>query len=199
MYLKSLCKISIIALFTIYNSLQGQKIQKVSMQNNLIAEVARHPSMKVEDLYKFIHQASFGSEHAVRDTVAVSEWMENEISTLDLSFSESMMDTLSSGGNLVRVNLRPWLLEGKDKKILLAAFIKTANTFHGTKADFMANWECAMDLAKNNYFKFSCREMDRFIKKMQKENLPAIHHSKKYEELYKPAYRVVDVQFLPVK
>jgi len=177
--------------------LNAQENNSTQMDNILLSEVGRHPLMEINDLYKFIHQAAFGSEHAVRDTAFVRKWMENEVKELDYSYIDSLMDILSPNGQMVRINLRPWLLKGYDTEILLAAFIHTANSQITSGENFREYWDCARQMVKNNTFRFSLSEFNEFYKQREKEGFPAIHHSAKYEELYKPAYRVIDLEFLP--
>lgn len=107
----------------------AQEKSKYSIKKLLLEEIERHPNSGAEDVYKFIHQAAFGSEHAVKDTVAVRKWMENEIASLDYSITDQLVDHLSPDGKLVRINLRPFLKKGYDPKILSDAFIKTANNY----------------------------------------------------------------------
>ena len=178
------------------SSFSQVSITSASIKTNLIREVQQHPDIKVEDLYKFIHQAAFGSEHAVKDTLAVRQWMKTEIAGLDLSQIDPLSVPLSPDGKIVRINLRPWLNAGKDTEVLLRAFILTANLHPASPDSFRLYRECARDMAKSKTFMFSAREMDRFFRKKEKLGFPAVHHSKFYEEKYKPAYRVIDMQYL---
>ena len=167
-----------------------------SRKELLLAEIQRHPNSKVEDIYKFIHQASFGSEHAVKDTSAVRKWMENEIASLDYSGNDKIIDYLSADKKLARVNLRPYLSKGFDPNLLLDAFIKTANNYKGSVEDFNSFWKAAEKLAKDDKFKFKAKELNTFFEEQSKNGFPAVHHSKEYEAEYKPAYRVVDLQYM---
>ena len=40
-------------------------------------------------------------------------------------------------------------------------------------------------------------KMDSFFEELSNKGFPAVHHSKEYESEYKPAYRVIDLQYLP--
>ncbi len=42
----------------------------------------RYPLMGAEDLYKLVHQAVFGSEHAVPDPTTARRWLEEELAAL---------------------------------------------------------------------------------------------------------------------
>jgi hypothetical protein len=174
-----------------------QEKNKFSHKELLLNEINRHPNSMVEDIYKFIHQASFGSEHAVKDTLSVRKWMENEIANLEYLVSDEIFDQLSADGKLVRVNLRPYLKKGFDPDLLLDAFIKTANNFRGNVEDFNLFWRAADELAKTKKFKFTPKELNTFFEEKSKNGFPAIHHSNKYEADYMPAYRVIDLQYIP--
>lgn len=176
--------------------LAQQKVQ-ISFKEILMEEIARHPHSKVEDIYKFIHQAAFGSEHAVKDSSAVRKWLENEIEGLDYSLNDNLIEPLSPDGQLVRVNIRTYLKEKFDLNLLLDAFIKTANSYKGSVKTFMIYWKIAQELAKADKFSFTVFEMDIFFESQSKRGFPAVHHSQLYERNYKPAYRVVDLQYLP--
>ena len=171
--------------------------QGISCKELLLAEIVRHPHSQVEDIYKFIHQAAFGSEHAVKDTVVVRKWMENEIANLDSSNHDELINHLSSDGKLVRVNLRPFLKKGYDPNLLLDAFIKTANNYKGSAENFKSYWKAAAELADAKKFTFTAEEMNSFFEEQSKKGFPTVHHSKEYEGEYKPAYRVIDLQYLP--
>jgi hypothetical protein len=63
---------------TINCSAQIRNDVKKRMQKILIEQYEKHPLMQTQDVYKLIHQAAFGSEHAVKDTVYVKNWLNNE-------------------------------------------------------------------------------------------------------------------------
>jgi len=175
----------------------SQEVNQTTMESILIAEAGRYPEMELNDLYKFIHQAAFGSEHAIRDTAFVRKWLENEIKGLDFSITEPLKVVLSPDGQMVRINLRPWIQMGYNTDILLNAFILTANSQITSSEKFSSFRECARKLVENNLFRFSVKDFDEFFSQKESENFPAIHHSKRYEELYAPAYRVIDLKYLP--
>lgn len=178
------------------NSLAQEK-SKSAIKKLLLEEIEKHPHSKVDDIYKFIHQASFGSEHAVKDTQAVRKWMEYEIANLNYSITDELIDYLSPDGNLVRINLRPFLKKGYDPNFLLDAFIKTANNYQGSVKNFNFFWKTAKEFAKAKKFTFIAERMDNFYEEQSKKGFPAIHHSNEYETEYQPAYRVVDLRYLP--
>jgi len=160
----------------------------------LASHLARYPAMQLADVYKLIHQASMGSEHAIRDPESARNWLTRELAemgdgcraTSRHGFLEPLLDPLSDETGIIRVHLRPYVASGSDPTRLLDAFIRTANEFHGDTQTLETYWRAAINLGR-----FPAVEMDEFIQPMRAKNYPAVHHSPKYERLYRPAYRVV--------
>jgi hypothetical protein len=187
---------TIIVTVMLISSLQFPQPHKKEMKSNLLKEISSHPCSQPPDIYKFLHQAAFGSAHAVRDTAAVQNWMEREIESLNFSVEDQLVDTLSPDGRIVRVNLRPYLKNGFKTEELLDAFIKTANQFQGSEHKFRQYWKSAEKLAEQGKFKFTKEELNTFFVQQKKKNFPAVHHSEEYTKKYKPAYRVIDTKYL---
>lgn len=175
-----------------YNTPEHIKKMKILLQQ----EYERHPEMEIQDLYKFVHQAVMGSEHAVNNSTDALDWMNKEISNLDFSIHNNMMDTLSANVSIVRVNLRPYIEAGFNTNKLVDAFVKTANNYKGSKETLNEYLIYAKELIKHEKLPFDLNEYEDFIS-LQKENgFPALHHSKTYIEKYKPAYRVIAAEYL---
>jgi hypothetical protein len=169
----------------------GQKAtsEREKIQNIVKANLLKFPQMEFQDVYKLIHQASFGSAHAVLDSAMASEWMETEWNSLDTCSGEQMIDTISADGSIVRVNLRPYKQANLSKASLLSAFVNTANKFKGSKKIFEKNIKYVLEL--KSFLPYQYAEIINFLKKMKQKGYPAVHHTQKYEDLYKPAYRVI--------
>jgi hypothetical protein len=147
--------------------------------------------MQIQDLYKLIHQAALGSEHAISDLEAPRQWLERELAEMGSGPEETLIDPISADGKIVRVHLRPFLAHGGDAGTLLSAFVRTANAFHGDKAVLQDYWNAATELRP-----FSSVEMIAFIETARAQDFPAVHHSPEYERLYRPAYRVIKRKYL---
>lgn len=190
-------------IFLIITLIIISSVKYIAQQNNqtsfskiLKEEINRHPKSQVEDIYKFIHQAALGSEHAVKDTIAVKKWLETEIAGLDYSLTENLTEPLSPDGNLIRLNLRPYLKANFDVTMLLNAFVKTANNYKGSIKKLKSYWKIALTLSKTEKLNFTSEEINNFFESQSKKGFPAVHHSELYRGTYKPAYRVVDLQYI---
>ena len=152
--------------------------------------------MKIQDLYKFVHQAAMGSEHAVKDFSSAQQWMNEELAVMNNDKKNELCDTLSPGGKLVRVNLRPFIKLGYDPGMLVNAFTKTANNYKGSIDTLKYLWSIAINLADEGEIPLNKREMISYFNEKEVQGFPAVHHSDLYNNLYLPAYRVVAAEYL---
>ena len=158
----------------------------------LLSQMPRYPKMQIQDVYKLIHQAAMGSEHAIRDPQEAESWLERELQEMRTSIPEPLIDPISPDGKIIRVHLRPYVDSGRDTKNLLNAFIRTSTDFCGNIKNLEEYWDCAVQTKI-----FPTRTMNKFIQTMKSNDYPAIHHSAGYKQLYHPAYRVIWGKFLP--
>jgi hypothetical protein len=163
----------------------------------LIAHSQRYPHWQVEDLYKLIHQAAMGSEHAAPEETRARLWLFNEIRDLGEGPEEPLVDPISPDGALVRVHLRPFMRANLEVEKLLAAFLDTARGIHGSVARLESYARVAVQLAGEGGLPFGAVELESFIEQMKERAFPAIHHSPAFAAEYRPAYRVAARQFLP--
>jgi hypothetical protein len=154
--------------------------------------LTRYPLLQIQDLYKLLHQAALGSEHAVTDRESVERWLKRELAEMGNAALEPLIDPISQDGKFVRVHLRPYAAAGHDPMLLLNAFIRTANEHHGDARLLEQYWK---DAGAMDFFPAS--EMDGFFRELKQKSFPAVHHSAEYERLYKPAYRVVSLSLCP--
>jgi hypothetical protein len=170
------------------------------MRQVLEVHIARYPEMQVEDLYKLLHQAAMGSEHAIPSREAAEQWLNREVEALadppaQLG-DEPLIEPISPAGRLVRVNLRPYLREGRDMDLLLDAFVRTAEQYSGNTVTLDRYCRSAVDLAREGALPFSPYELQVRFAELKRQGYPAAHHSEAYREAYGPSYRVVVREFL---
>ena len=177
-------------------SLSCAQDEEVHFQQILADQAARYPLMDIQDVYKLIHQAAMGSEHAVSDAAAAQQWMDREIAALAEGPDDPLFDPLTPDSQLVRVHLRPYLAGGGDPGALVRAFVETANTYPGSVDRLRRFWQVAEQSAEAGTLPFSRDAMAAFLAEQAEAGYPAMHHSEQYEAAYAPAYRVVARQHL---
>jgi hypothetical protein len=162
----------------------------------LVDHAMRYPLMLKADLYKLIHQAALGSAHAVRDRQAALDSLQGEASDLGAGPDDPLLDPISPDGQILRVHLRPYLQAGKDLETLLQAFIRTANEWQGSITNLKEYGAIAVRVAETWAGPTRQKDIADYFAGMELQGFPCLHHSKEYNRLYRPAYRVIARQFL---
>lgn len=169
----------------------------------LVEHTARYPSMSEQDVYKLLHQAARGPAHAALDQAAARMWMEREIAMLRAKRAlaplpgEPLVEEIDPHGQLVRVNLRPFLAAGGSAVSLADAFVQTAAEFsHGTTrlAEYLA---AAGNVIRSGLSRLDSETLGQFAAEKLASDYPAVHHSPEYESAHIPAYRVVLRSLVP--
>jgi hypothetical protein len=168
------------------------------IESTLLAHFNRYPAMQIADVYKLIHQAAMGSEHAIRDERSAHSWLTRELAEMGEGPVEPLLDPLSGETGIARVHLRPYIASGGDPAKLLEAFVRTANQHKGQSRLLETYWQAAVSLAESGQIPFSVDEMRSFIIPLAAQGFPAVHHSSEYQKLYRPAYRVVQGSLLEI-
>jgi len=161
----------------------------------LIAQARRRPGWEAADLYKLLHQATRGSEHAAPSAASARERLERESAEMGPGPAHSLVEPIRADGALARVHLRPWLAAGLDRAVLLEAFLATAGAWREVPGELeealrrAADWAADLGLAADAVVALAGR--------MQEQGYPPVHHSAAYRLRYRPAYRVVAPRLLP--
>ncbi len=156
--------------------------------------IQRYPASEIMDVYKLLHQATFGPGHLIASKKNAREWLEREAELLTPSAREPLVERIHPDGDIVRVHLRPYLARGAKLKLLLDAFVRSAGQVQGD-LDLMARrWsffvgKCHADGALAG--RFDVEGALLFGRIRARENWPAMHHSPAYVAAYKPYYRVL--------
>jgi len=163
----------------------------------ILAQVARHPLMQPADLYKLLHQAAMGSAHAIDDRAGAKMWMDREVSVMGAVPAVELVDTIAPGGEVVLVNLRPWVAAGRSTDSLLDAFVASANAIPRDTAKLVHYLAVADTLAGEGRLPFGATAWRDLVTGLRRGGYPAVHHSPEYESAYRPAYRVVKGALVP--
>jgi hypothetical protein len=152
---------------------------------------SRYPELQVQDLYKLVHQAALGSEHAVKDHLTARQWLAREIDQLPDFSKEKIIDPINPDQSIVRVHLKPYIDAGGDPERLLRSFIRTANEYEGSIELLKHFWMCIEASTRSGELPFATEDLHSMINRMASLNFPAVHHSRQYKAAYAPHYRVI--------
>jgi hypothetical protein len=167
------------------------------LRDIVLAQATRYPQMAPEDLYKLLHQAAMGSEHAMTDSAGVRDRLTNELATMGEGTAEPMVDTIAPGGRVVRVHLRPWVAAGRSTDSLLRAFIATARAVPQDTLMLVRYLTVADSMVAEGKLPFTVEPWRAVVTAQRAAGYQAIHHSAGYEAAYHPAYRVVAGGLVP--
>lgn len=159
-------------------------------------QYARYPAMEAQDWYKLIHQSVFGAGHAIQNVETAHDWLVREWEDLDMASNEPLVEILGPDSMYARINLRPYKSAGGRSDELFQVFLQTANQGAESGDGFERYWQSLREAARKRMIAVSVDALDSLYSIMSAEGLPAIHHSKRYAELYAPAYRVVSCELL---
>ncbi|RPI93430.1 MAG: hypothetical protein EHM39_12875 [Chloroflexi bacterium] len=158
------------------------------------SHLQRYPASDIMDIYKLLHQATFGPGHLIASKKHAREWLEREAELLTPSAREPLVERIHPEGDIVRIHLRPYLALGGKLKLLLDAFVRSAGQVQGDHDLMARRWsffvgECHTDGALAGRFDVPGALL--FGRIRARENWPAMHHSPGYVAAYKPYYRVL--------
>jgi hypothetical protein len=157
----------------------------------------RYPLMQLDDVYKLLHQAALGPGHAVEDVAAARKRFDAEIQSLGSGPEEPIADAISPDGRLARIHLRPYIEAGHDLAALFEAFVQTAQNYPASRDKLAKFCGCLGDLAGAGGIPFAQARVVEHFEAIARRQFPVVSHTATYRETYKPAYRVVSLDYLP--
>lgn len=175
----------------------------------LIEHFKKYPKLQLQDLFKFLHQSSFGCEHLLADASAAVEYIRKEASACRARQGENplLADGVYQGENLepldgdfCRVHLDV-VKAGLSAETLGKLFFLSAKPVENGRELLEEKLSVLLKLISEGNLPFSLAEAEREIEKWRNEGFPARHHSEMFREHYTPAYRVIKKEyalFLPL-
>ncbi len=157
----------------------------------------RYPRLQLDDIYKLLHQAALGAEHATSDRATVLAALESECAALHGELDEPLVDCIAPDGRLARVHLRPYLAQRQDIAALADAFVRTPGVCPASPERLRKFCACLGDLAEAGGIPFARAQVSAWFDDIAGRGYPAVHHSAAFRDAYRPAYRVVAVELLP--
>lgn len=150
------------------------------------------PLMQVQDVYKLLYQAHFGVGHLMADSDAVRAYLVSEMESISSNApDEPLVERISTGGEIVRVNLLPFLALNLLPDVLVESMAESAAEWQSDSLMFHREWNEFCSLVRYGLLKFSLEEVIEWDRKVQTGQIEPVHHSKEYSDAYHPAYRVV--------
>lgn len=159
----------------------------------LCEHINTYPKAKIEDIFKFLHQSTFGCEHLVSSYETALSRINSEFESFTATPS-SLIEKLD--GNFSRVNLK-YLVDGLKSETLARLFLLSSLEPKEDTTSLEARLNAVRDIIKEGILPFSLEEFEEKRSEWAEKGYPALHHSDEFRNEYHPAYRVISSRFVP--
>jgi hypothetical protein len=156
------------------------------------SQLERYPESGLQDIYKSFFQDEFGPGHLLTDTAGAWQYLEYELSEMTSSGNHAA-EPCGTGQNFYRVPL-DLVKDGIiSDSVLFSAFMEGAASFRLPDIDsWKKRWEEIELVIEGMNVDLPDFEADKqALDDMLNHGETAVHHSRNYEEIYKPHYRIV--------
>lgn len=160
----------------------------------LIMHCRAYPQLKVQDLFKFLFQSSFGCEHLASSLEAATEYICEEYTAVN---QNNERDVEPLDGNYSRVHLS-YLNKGLCASTLAKLFVASSKHEKNGQSDLLQKIEIARELVSDGLLPFSQSEFEEAVSEWAAKGYPAIRHSDAFKNMYSPSYRVISNEYIPL-
>ena len=172
-------------------SLFGQSIDTLAVRSAIERQLVTYPESTLQDIYKSFYQEHFGPGHIISDTATARRYLMLELSEMGKTASPYFEPT-GSLGDYVRVYLSVIADSLITAERLLDTFIRSANLWQEPAASWLDKWEAIVSIIQTNKMEIGNFETDLPLLTEAAQNNQAVHHSRRYNEAYRPHYRIVE-------
>ena len=157
--------------------------------------LTRYPASEIMDVYKLLHQATFGPGHLIANKKNVREWLERESELLTPAAHEPLVENIHPAGRDRAGSSAPLSRPyAHNLKGLLDAFVRSAEQVQGdqeTDGPPLVIFRGRVPVRRRVAGRFDVEDALLFGRIRGRESWPAMHHSPAYVAAYKPYYRVL--------
>jgi hypothetical protein len=167
--------------------------------NLIISHLHRYPLMEEKDVYVLLFQGTIGPKRLIYDDPKFEEHLNEEFELTNPDETIPLWENLRPDGEIVRFNLAPYKARGGDAGTLSTICLWTHSSFKGSLDDLKESWDTFKRLCQDGRLrKFDLEKLAKLDEWMVRQNYPPAQHSDAYSKAYRPAYRLVRREFLPL-
>ena len=167
----------------------------MSIEKYLVEHVKRHPSMMPQDVIKLCYQAAFGAEHLLSDLSAARRYFDLELDSVQAVDGE-LYEMISDA--VCRVNLAVVKAGRISCDEIFDAFVASASISADGQERFTGFIQEAEKIVLSGICNFPVEQWREFMERYSSAGMPAVHHSQRYREAEKPAYRIINRKLLNI-
>lgn len=153
-----------------------------------------NPGLEIQDLFKYLFQSCFGCEHLLRDPGYALDRIMEELPSAD---DDRLPGIEPLEGDYCRFHLKQ-LAEGIRPETLCALFRLSAVPEPEGMEKLRQKLAELPDMAQRGILPFTPKDVADAVTAWEKNGFQACHHSPRFRELYRPAYRVIRKEYLPL-
>ncbi len=161
-------------------------------RNRISAHYRAYEQMNLRDIFKFLHQSTFGCEHMVASLEAATKYIQKEAE--NISNTKPLVEQLD--GEFSRFHLSV-LNGGLSHEILGKLFFLSAKKPKASVETLEEKLKTVKEMIIEGTLPFDEKEFDEAVTQWKLNGYEALHHSDTFRNAYKPAYRVVSNCFVP--
>ena len=161
------------------------------LQRIIERQFEKYRNVEVQDIYKTLYQGVFGPEHLICEKMRQNLYEEFEKAEPEMGM---MFERISPVFEIYKVDIRLYKYYKGTKEDLFDMLQKSAGIKSGNPNVFRIIWEQFKKINDDKNY-FPIKKITKFEKKYSiPEQLPVLHHSKKYRKANKPSYIVINLQ-----
>ena len=157
--------------------------------------IKKYPQAELEDILKLLYQNEFGPKHLAENEIECFKHLSKEMQSIVYNENEQLFEDI--GCNAVRLNLKA-IPDGTDLNYINKIIVNSANDFCGTNEKLVVKFGLLVVMAQNNEIPFDIERVRKETNEFAKNGFKPVSHSKTYNELYAPSYRVISKKFMPL-
>lgn len=173
------------------------EIEKTALRALLLRHAEMYPISESTDYIKLLYQGEFGGGHLITDAQMPLKYLKAEMETI-ADDDRSAFDEI--GGGLLRMHLRAVRPLGLRPETVAGLFMQTCAP-RGKIEQLQAKLDFFLELCQTESILPDADIAAAAIAAYRAAGCPATHHSQRYREAYRAAYRLVPEQtrtFLPL-
>lgn len=165
----------------------------MNFENYLLEQINRHPSVQPQDIVKQCYQAAYGAEHLLSDRAAARNYLEREYALTEAEDIE-VYEMISE--DVCRINLAAWKEKGLPLEWLFNMFAACACVKENAQELFCNYLKAAEKIVMQGQAGVLFSDWQAYLADYKKAGMTAVHHSPQYRECERPAYRIVNSQYV---
>lgn len=158
----------------------------------LLEQYRTYPASQPEDLMKALYQSVFGCGHLVNDPSAAAAYIRTEAENRP----NRQPYTEPLDGDYTRVYLSV-LQTGLSADTLARLLVLSVSEPHGDVSELESKLAVLTELVQQKKLPFSEQQTAEKLAAWRGAGYPACHHSDRYRDTYRPAYRLIHDRYIP--